>query len=160
VLAIDHLGGGEAGIDFDTERFRLGGEPAADIAERADIAAMVVHQRRHQEIRQPHAGRAGHPVEMVIGDLRLQRTIGILAPARQQLVETGRIDDGAGQDMGADLGALFHHHHAEIGVELLQADGRAQAGRTGADDDNVEFHGFARRQRLGCHWASRGSAGY
>ena len=47
--------------------------------------------------------------------------------------------------MRADLGTLLHHDDVEIGVELLQPDRGREAGRAGADDHDVEFHGFARR---------------
>ena len=59
VRVVEHLGGGEARIDLDAERLRLGGEPAADVAERDDEVAVVGHQRRHQEVRQrERAGRS------------------------------------------------------------------------------------------------------
>jgi hypothetical protein len=48
LVVVQHFGRGEARIDFDTERLGLRRQPAADIAERADIAMMVVHQRRHR----------------------------------------------------------------------------------------------------------------
>ena len=53
LASIQHLGRGEARIDFDAERLRLGRQPAADIAERDDVVAVVAHQRRHHEVRQP-----------------------------------------------------------------------------------------------------------
>ena len=68
-----------------------------------------------------------------------------------QLVERGRIDHRAGQDMRADLGTLLHHDDGEIGIELLQPDRGRQAGRPGADDHDVEFHGFARGQLFVAH---------
>ncbi|MGY3293754.1 hypothetical protein ACVWWP_006821 [Bradyrhizobium sp. LM3.6] len=71
LLVIEHLGSGKARIDLDTERLGLAREPTADIAERADIAMMVVHQRRHHEIRQLDRAAARHPVEAVVLDLRL-----------------------------------------------------------------------------------------
>ena len=45
--------------------------------------------------------------------------------------------------MRADLGALLDHDHAEFRRDLLQPDGGGEPGRPGADDDHVEFHGFA-----------------
>ena len=53
-----HLGGGKARIDLDAERLRLAREPAAHVAERDDVVAVIVHQRRHHEIRQPQRARA------------------------------------------------------------------------------------------------------
>ena len=53
--------------------------------------------------------------------------------------------------MRADLGTLLDHDDAQIGIELLQPDRRGQAGRPGADDDDVEFHGLAGRKFFGTH---------
>ena len=55
VVVVENFGRGEARIDLDAERLGLGREPAADLAERADEIAVVAHQRRHHEIRQPQA---------------------------------------------------------------------------------------------------------
>ena len=52
LLVVEHFGRGEARIDLDPERLGLARQPAADIAERADVAVMIVHQRRHHEVRQ------------------------------------------------------------------------------------------------------------
>ena len=55
------LGGSEARIDFDAERFRFLRQITANVAERDDEIAVIAHQRRQQEIRQPHrAGRSEH----------------------------------------------------------------------------------------------------
>jgi len=144
LVVIEHFGRGKAGVDFDAKRFRLRGQPTADIAERADIAMMIVHQRRHHEVRQPDRAARRHPVEAVVLHLGLQRAIRILTPVGEQLVQRNRIDHRARQDMRADLGTLLDHDHVEIGIDLLEPDRRGKAGRTGADDHDVEFHGFAR----------------
>ena len=125
-LAIEHFGGREARIDLDAEPFRLRREPAAHIAERHDEVAVVRHQRRHHEIRQAQAARRPEPVEAVVGHRRLDRRV-FAAPFGQQPVEPDRIDHRAGEDMRADLGALLHHDHGELGVELLQPDRGRQA---------------------------------
>ena len=48
VLAVEHFGTGETRIDFHAQAFRLLRQPAADIAQRDGIVAVIVHQRRHQ----------------------------------------------------------------------------------------------------------------
>ena len=53
--------------------------------------------------------------------------------------------------MRADFGTLLNYDDAEIGIELLQPDRGGKARGPGADDDNVEFHGFARRQFFSAH---------
>jgi len=45
--------------------------------------------------------------------------------------------------MCADFRALFQNHHRQVGIDLLQADGGRQPGRTGSDDHDVELHRFA-----------------
>ena len=81
--------------------------------------------------------------ETILGDRRLQRSIGIGPPVGDQAVEADRVDHRARQDMRADFRALFDDHHRNIGVELFQPDRRRQARRAGADDDDVEIHRFA-----------------
>ena len=43
---VENFRRGEARIDFDAERFRLGRQPAADIAQRHDVVAVVQHPLR------------------------------------------------------------------------------------------------------------------
>ena len=80
---------------------------------------------------------------VVFGDRHGERAVEI-APVGQQFVERARIDDRAGEDMGADLGALFEDADRELAPgglgELLQADRRGEAGRAGADDHHVIGH--------------------
>ena len=94
---------------------------------------------------QAHSARGTEPVEAIVLDLRLQRAIRILAPVRNQFVERDRIDHGTRQNMRADFGTLLDHDDVEVGVELLEPDRSRQAGRPGADDHDVEFHGLTRR---------------
>ena len=83
---------------------------------------------------------------MVLDHRHGQRAVQ-LAPVGQQLVERARIDDRAGQDVGADLGALFEDADAELAPgflgELLEADAGGEAGRAGADDHHVIGHRLA-----------------
>ena len=151
LFVVQHFGRSEARIDFDPERLGLARQPAAHIAERADIAMMIVHQRRHREARQRDRRARRHPVELVDLDLGLERAVGVLAPVRNQLVERHRIDHRAGQNMRADFGAFLHHDDPEIGIELLQPDRGGKARRPGADDHDIEFHGFARRKLFSAH---------
>ena len=146
LVAVEHFGRREAGIDFDAEFFRLGREQAADIAERADEIAVIVHQRRHQEIGQAKAARWAEKIEMVVRHLHFQRAGRVLAPAGQELVEADRIDHRAGQDMGADFGPLFDEDDGQPGIDLLEPDRRCESRRPSADDHNVVIHRLARLQ--------------
>ena len=146
IRAEHHIGDGEAGIDLDAERLGLLGEPFGQGAEAADIAAVIAHQRRHEDVR--HADAAGLPqiIEAVLGDLGLERRAQV-APIGQQAVERHGIDHRAGQDMGADLGALLQHHHRDVpvllGGKLLQPNRGGEPRGSGADNDDVELHGLA-----------------
>src|SRR6516165_9393065 len=102
-----HFGGGKARGDFNSQRFRLGRQPATDITERDHVIAVVVHQRRQHDVRQEHGARCRQPVEAVVAYLGLERAI-LAAPVRDQLVERDGIDHGAGEYMRAD------HHHVEL----------------------------------------------
>ena len=45
--------------------------------------------------------------------------------------------------MRADLGALFDHDDGRVRRDLLEPDRGGEAGRTGADNDDVELHRLA-----------------
>ena len=146
-LVIENFGCRKARIDFDSERLCLCPEIAGDIAERADEVAMIVHQRRHQRIRQAdRAGGAEH-MEAVVGDFGGERPVGIFPPVGQERIETGRIDHRARQDMRADFRTLFHDDdgdfRAGLGRALLQTDRRGKTGRSRANDHHVEVHGLS-----------------
>ena len=57
------------------------------------------------------AADGAEPIEAVVADRGLDRGV-LAAPVRQQPVEADRIDHRAGEDMGADLGALLDHDDA------------------------------------------------
>ncbi|MCY1244769.1 hypothetical protein D9M72_578660 [compost metagenome] len=119
------------------------GQPATDIAERDDIVAVIVHQRRHGEVRQAdRAGRAEQQ-ELVVLDFGLEGVVGLVAPARQQPVDADGIDDGARQDMRTDFGTLLEHHDRKLRIDLLQPDRSRKASRPRADDHHVELHALA-----------------
>ena len=153
VVIEQHLGGGKAGIDFDAQRFRLGCEPAADIAEGDDIVAVIVHQRRHHQIGQTHRAVRRKPIEAVVADLGLDRTV-FVSPVRNEPVEADGIDDGAREDVRADLGALLDHDHAGVGRKLFEPDRGREPGGPRADDHHVEFHRVAGRQFVSAHQSS------
>jgi hypothetical protein len=143
VFAIDQIGCGKARIDLNAQRFGMAGQPAADIAERDDVIAVIAHQRRHEHV--GHAQRACRPQhqELVVGHLGLEGMIGLGAPLRQQTVDADGIDYGARQDMRPHLGTLFENHDGQFRVDLLEPNGSGKPGRTGADDHHVELHAFA-----------------
>ena len=96
---------------------------------------------------------------------RLERMVVAVAPAGQQPVDADRIDDGARQDMRADLRALLQHDHRKLRIDLLQPDRGGEPRRSRADDHHVELHAFAfglahHCLRIACrpNWRVSGSA--
>ena len=145
-LVPDHMAGGHAGIDLDAQRLGLFAQPARHIAQRGDVAAVIVHDRRQQGHGQGGLTHRSQNHEPVLGDRRLQRGPAFL-PVGEQLVQRLRIDHGTGQDMSTDLGRLLQHRDGDVLAvlfrPLLQADGRGQAGGAATDDDDVILHDLA-----------------
>jgi hypothetical protein len=143
VLAVEHLGAGEAGIDLDPQLLRLLGEPAAEIAEADHVVPVVAEKRRH---RQAVALALGEEQHAVLARGRVDGCA-LRLPVGDQLVQRARLEHRAGQDVRADLGALFDQAHAELPAgrrgELLQADRAREARRPAADDHDVVLHRFA-----------------
>ncbi len=83
-LVVEHLGGGKARIDLDAEFGRLLAEPAAEVAEAGDVVAVVVHQRRHGEVGQPHLAGGPEIVEAVLGHCGLERRALVLPVGDQR----------------------------------------------------------------------------
>ena len=145
---VEHLGGGEARVDFDAHLGRLLAQPATEVAEANDVVAVVAHQRRHDEIGDAQGARGAQIVEAVLGDGRLdRRALGF--PIGEERGEADRVDDSARQDVRSDLGSLFQHDHGELpaglGGELLQANRGGKTGRAGPHDHHVEVHRLPRR---------------
>ena len=107
---------------------------------------MVVEALRQQGGRRGLGAGFVEEEELVFSDRLVQRGAEFL-PVGDQLIERNRVHDGAGQDVGARLGAFFQHADIDLGAfllgELLQADGGCQAGGAAANDDDVVFHGLA-----------------
>ena len=61
-------------------------------------------------------------------------------------VERGRLEDGAGEDVGADLGALLDDADGDLaagrGGKLEQAAGGGETAGPGAHDHHVKLHAF------------------
>ena len=45
--------------------------------------------------------------------------------------------------MGANLGALLHHHYGNIRAHLFETDGSREPGRARANNNHVKFHRLA-----------------
>ena len=156
VLVVEDFARGEAGIDLDAELGRLLAQPAAQRAEADDVIAVIVHQRRHQNVRQRKVAGGAQEQEAVLAHGCLDGRAFFL-PVGDQAVQADGIDDGAGQDVRADLGALLQDDDRELLAcrqrKLLQANGSRQPRGARANDHNVEFHGlpFGEIRTVQCH---------
>jgi hypothetical protein len=159
VLRVQHLGSREAGEDLDAERFGLLGQPAHHVAQADDVVAVVAEAVREQEERRRRGAAAFLEEQEAVGRDRLIQRRPLLLPVGNQLAQSARIHDRAGQDVRAGLGPLLEHDNRDLlrtfGGELLQTDRRRQTGRAGANDGDVVLHRFAGAVRsqdlVGCH---------
>mmetsp|Transcript_14404 Transcript_14404/g.40945 ORF Transcript_14404/g.40945 Transcript_14404/m.40945 type:complete len:352 (-) Transcript_14404:351-1406(-) len=159
----------KARVDFHTQIFRSLRQPSADLTQTDDVVGVsIVQLRWHQEIGDCEFGGLRHEdFEFVVGDLgghglRRRRQFrqhdvvpiagvsiaivisGIRKFVREQFVQCLGIKYVAGQNVSANFGPLVDDANGEILVlllaELLEADGGRQAGRSAADDEDVECH--------------------
>jgi hypothetical protein len=140
VLAVEHLGRGEARIDLGALRLGLLAQPFDDVAHADDEVAVVAHLRRR---RQGEGTRLGQEEEAVGGDRHVQGRIFVL-PVRDQLRQRARLEDRAREGVRAKGRALLEHADADLAImlhrQLPQADRRREPGRAGAHDHHVELH--------------------
>ena len=159
VLADAHVAGGdadhaavflqylrrrEAGVDFNAQLFGLRAEPAADVAQRHDVVAVVVHLRRSRQTGRADLGQEQKPVD---GGRRAQRRT-LFPPIGDQFVQRTRLQHRARQRVGADFPAFFHQTHGRIGRELFQAYRRGQPCWAAPHDHHIELHCLPRGQLL------------
>jgi len=147
VFVEQHFAGSKAREDLYAQTFRLLGQPAAQVAQRNNIVAFVVHGLRHEQARHLDGlVGIGHVEDFVFlhGDVDRRAQ---LFPVREQLVQRARLQYRTGEDMGADLGAFLDHDDADFLAgfpgDLAQTAGGGKPGRAGTDDDYIDFHRFA-----------------
>ena len=106
---------------------------------------MIAHQRRHQRRRQPQRAGSAKDIEAVGSHCGFDRRV-LAAPFRDEPVEPDRIDDGAGEDVRADFGSLFHDNNRLFRRQLFEPDRGGKPGRPRTDDHDVKLHRFTRRK--------------
>ena len=144
ILVIQDFRRSEAGEDFDAQPFGLFRQPAAQIAQRPGIGALIVHPARRHDVRHRHLAGFGQEPVLIVCHRRFRHRAAHVAPFREKLVQRTGIDHGARQDMGADFRPLFQHAHRQfltsrIG-QLLQSDRGGQSGRAAPHDHDVIGH--------------------
>ena len=142
IVAIDQLRTGHAGKNLNAQFLGLFGHPTTDIAHGDDVIAMIVHQPRHHDIRQPYPAAFAEHVEIVLPD-RHGDGRAFVFPIGDQHIQASGVEHRTREDMRANLGALFQHHHIQIGVELFQTDRSGKPRRTRPHDHHIIFHRLA-----------------
>ena len=87
VINVENFGSSKAGEDFHTQIFRLPRKPAAQIAKRTCVGALVVHEARCQEMRHVKLASLGQYPVLVIVHWRISQRASHIAPVRQQFVK-------------------------------------------------------------------------
>ena len=148
VAVVQHLDAGKPGEQVDACGFDARGQPLAEAADRDDDVAVVPQGRRRE--RQRELPAVGEQVDAVVVDVGLDGRA-LFAKVGDQLDEARRIEHGARQQVRAGLARLLEHRDGQrlAALRLLQLrepQGRRQAGRTAADDEDVDFEGFSFHQ--------------
>lgn len=138
----DEFACGKTRVYFDSQLLGLLTEPATEVAEADDAAALVVHARRYRPVGQLQgAAVALQQVHLIVVDLDPER--GLLPALWQQFLEGDGIQQGAGEQMGADLRPLLQQADRQLGIVLFEGDGGTESRRAATDDDDIKFHCFA-----------------
>ena len=143
VGVIQDLGRREAREQVDTGILCLLTQPLAEPAEADDEIPLVVHRARNERPGDTHTALRARQVVDVVAIYRGLDGSALRSPVGNQLVEARWFEHVAGEYVRANLRALFDDDDRQLCVELHQSQRRRQAGRAGADDDHVKFHGFA-----------------
>src|SRR5262249_19143163 len=73
LLIVEHFCGRESGIDLDAEGLGLLREPPANIPEADDVAAMVAHQWRHEQVREAERSALAQEEKAIVRDRSIDR---------------------------------------------------------------------------------------
>jgi len=125
---VEHFGGGKARIDFDTSALGFGASQRQTLPSEP-MSSDDCFISGGIEVRQPDRGARRHPEEAVVLHRCLQRTVGVLAPVRDQSVgDTGSIT--APDRLCAPTSEPFSTTTMlRSALELLQPDRSRQARR-------------------------------
>ncbi len=146
ILIIEDFGGGESREYLDAQSFGLFRQPAAQIAQRTGIGALVVHPARRGNMRHRQLAALRQEPVLVVPNRRICKRAAHVAPVWQQLIQRPGIDHRARKNVSADFRAFFQNAHGQFLTstvgQLLQPDRRSQPRRAPADDDDVIGHRF------------------
>ena len=148
ILVPQDFSGGKARKDLYTQRFGLPRQPAAQIAQRNSVAALVVHERRHQAVRELCLASFGKNPMVIFRHGYRHRAVH-RAPIRQQFIECPGVDHGTRQNVCAYFRALFKNadrqFQALFSGDLFGTDRCRKAGGTTTNNHQIIGHRFTCR---------------
>jgi hypothetical protein len=135
-LVKQRLGCRETWEHVDPELLRLRAQNRNQLSKREDEVAVIRHLRRGG---QAIAFAAGHEQEL-IARRRYADGGSVLPPTRQELIERAGLHDRAGQGMRTETRGLLEDTDAQVGLQLLEANGACEARRACADNRHLVLH--------------------
>ncbi len=142
IVTVNQLRARHAGENLYAHLFSLLCHPAAHIRHRDNVIAVVVHQRRHREVRNTDGTTLPQHQETIFSHLGLDRRPALF-PVRHQSIQPDGIQNRTRKDMRPNFGALFKHHNIQICIKLFQPDRCRKARWPRAYNNNVVIHRLA-----------------
>ena len=146
VIVIENLGGGETGKYLGAEFGRLIRQPAAEVAQGNDVVPMIAHRLGYEKLGKAVGRLARSEVMDLIAGYAGIEWRASFSPVGEQHLQRSRLEHRAGEYVRAHFRTLFQHANGNLppGLprQLQNAAGRGQTRGSGADDDDVDFHGF------------------
>jgi hypothetical protein len=103
VSTVENFSRCKAREDFNPQIFRLPCQPAAKIAQRAGISALVVHETGSEKMRHVKLAGLAHDPVLVVVYRRFGEGTALLAPIGNKFVQCLWIDYRSGQNMRANF---------------------------------------------------------
>lgn len=107
VRLVQHLAGAEAGVDLDADLLGALAQPLCELVQAQDVVALVVHLRRGGQGHGHGLGQEAHVVVGGGGGAVEARLVVLGQPVWEEFLDGVGLDDGAGEDVGADLASLL-----------------------------------------------------
>src|SRR5829696_3036940 len=139
---------------FSAAGLRLLAQPTREFCQGGDVVPVVAHRRRRRD---PKGRALREVVDALAVDRTVERHLLDADPLAEEPAKRARVDDGAGQRVGAHALALLEHGHRNLAEplrglgrileQLAEADRACKAGRACADDQDADIDPLLRRVR-------------
>ena len=145
IVLVQQLDSGETGEHVDALGFDEPGQPLHEPAQRDDVVAVIGQRRRRN--RKLNLRAAREEVDVIVMNVRSEWRTALFEVGEEHL-ERGWIEHRAGEHVSARLARLLEHRNrqrlaARRFLELGEPKRCRHAGRSAADDEDIDFEGFA-----------------